>query len=96
MPRVDLSLFGDHPPGVNPIDATKPATQLTAEELQVIIKSAIPPPPKATMVQLEYVTFGAVMFFWLYSIPALLIIGMIASLATCALGVVGLGLGGHR
>jgi hypothetical protein len=81
---------------MTPIDATKPATQLTAEELQAIIKSAAPPTPKTILVQLEGITFGAVMMFWVYSIPALMLIGLIGSLATCALGVVGLGLGGRR
>jgi hypothetical protein len=84
---------------VNPIDRNKLIGQLTTEELATLIRAAIPPqpePPKRLAVELQVVSFGSVMAFWLYSLPILAILSAVMAIGTCALGLGVAGLGGAK
>jgi hypothetical protein len=83
---------------VNPIDRNKLIGQLTTEELATLIRAAIPPQPEAKRleVELQVVSFGSVMAFWLYSLPILLILSGVVAVGTCALGLGVAGLGGAK
>lgn len=86
--------------GMQPIDRNKLVSELTAEELATLIRASIPPPaerPKRLPVEISDVTFNSVLTVWLYSIPAILLIGGLMALGTCALGAIGVaGLGGVK